>query len=217
MFISKLTLNLLNRQVRSEINSPYQMHRTLLKAFTSNDKILTSRLLFRIENITKNSISNGIDVIVQNLDQKPDWSKLTVSDDYLINEPLTKEFDFSIIQLGLYKFRLRANPCVKRNGKRIGIYTEESQTDWLKRKCVDNGFKLIYSHGSDFSIGSKSKTENMNKESESNKSDIYHLGVDFEGVLAIIDKEKAISALEKGIGSAKAFGFGLMTIAKADY
>lgn len=211
MYLSKLTLNLRNRQVRSEITSPYEMHRTISKAFASNDSATDNRMLFRIESNPKNNISSGINVLVQSSDTEPDWSKLTVDENYFLAEPLTKYVDLSKLASGLYKFKLIANPTIKRNGKRFGLYKEEEQIEWFKRKGEHHGFEPIYLHCSDFTIGNKSKTANMKE--DVNKSDIYHLGVSYEGVLKVTNPEEVIKAMLAGIGSAKAFGFGLLTIA----
>ena len=41
----------------------------------------------------------------------------------------------------------------------------------------------------------------------------YHGGVQFRGVLEVTDPVKFAQAHSKGIGSAKAFGFGLLLLA----
>jgi CRISPR system Cascade subunit CasE len=44
---------------------------------------------------------------------------------------------------------------------------------------------------------------------------IKHLAVKYEGLLQIIDPDKFTKTFIKGIGSAKAFGFGLLSLAKS--
>ena len=215
MYLSKLTLNLYNKQARREIASPYEMHRTLAKAFAQNGDFAGNRMLFRIEAPQNNSISSGIDVIVQSRNIDPVWDNLTVKGDYFLNEPQTKKVNLGNLPVGIYKFRLIANPTIKKNGKRFGLYKEEEQLDWLKRKGRQHGFEPVFVNCSGFTIGSKSKTNKMEQD-KAKKSDIYHFGVTFEGVIKINDASKAIEALLSGIGSAKAFGFGLLTVARIE-
>ena len=99
-----------------------------------------------------------------------------------------------------------ANPTKKVEGKRIGMYNEEKQYEWLKRRAELGGFTLIHA-----SINKKEElTAKVNKKSKI----MTFSGVQFEGVLQIIDPEKFKMSLKNGIGSGKAFGFGLLSIAK---
>ena len=43
---------------------------------------------------------------------------------------------------------------------------------------------------------------------------IQHLGVQFDGILKVTHEEIFLKTLIKGLGSAKAFGFGLLSLAK---
>ncbi len=211
MYLSKLTLNVRNRQVRSEVASPYEMHRTLAKAFPFSED---NRILFRIE-VSKNmGISSGLTVLVQSSSIEPKWEDLTISSDYFLTEPQTKKVNLKPVSPGIYKFKLIANPTVKRNGKRYGLYKEEDQIEWFKRKAKLHGFEPLFINCSGFTIGSKAKTAKMI--GESHKFNIYHFGVSYEGVLKITNPDKMHGALISGIGSAKAFGFGLLTIARVD-
>ncbi|MDT3741233.1 MAG: type I-E CRISPR-associated protein Cas6/Cse3/CasE [Candidatus Kapabacteria bacterium] len=212
MNLSKLTLNLKNRQVRNEINSPYELHRTLTKAFVLNGVLEENRILFRIESAKKMGFSAGKEVLVQSRTVEPDWRNLSIPDDYFLSPPQTKQIDLTKLDSGFYQFKLIANPTVKKNGRRVGLYSEDEHNEWLKRKGTQHGFEPVYINCSDFEIGSKTKTEDPKNELK--KSDIYHIGVTFEGILKIIDSGKVISSLHSGIGSAKAFGFGLLTIAR---
>lgn len=214
MNLSKLTLNLRCSQVRAEIAKPYEMHRSLLKAFTQNGNLAQNRILFRIESPEQNNISAGIDVLVQSQNLEPDWNNLTVKENYFLIAPQTKKVNITTLPKGLYKFKLVANPTIKRNGKRFGLYKEEEQIQWFKRNGLQHGFEPVFLNCSDFTIGSKSKTFKM--KDEILKSEIYHYGVSFQGILRVSDSDKIIKALQSGIGSAKAFGFGLLTIARAD-
>ncbi len=106
---------------------------------------------------------------------------------------------------------------------KTGIYDEREQLKWLNRRGNDHGFQLI-----------KATTRNTNEESgfynpvyasqgriqashKKNKGTgaeykIKHFAVNFKGVLCITDEEKFKKVYASGIGSAKAFGCGLLLI-----
>jgi len=215
MYLTKLTLNLKNKQVRSEINSPYELHRTILKAFSHDPNFNQNKILFRIEKPKYNSIQSGIEILVQSKNIMPIWSNLTVKQNYFLTEPKTKQIQLKQLPITTYLFKLTANPTIKRNGKRYALYKENDQIQWLIKKGIQHGFKPIYLNCSNFTIGNKSKTKNLTQQ-QLRKSDIYHFGVNYTGAIQITDPEKALNALLNGIGPAKAFGFGLLTIAKND-
>ena len=47
------------------------------------------------------------------------------------------------------------------------------------------------------------------------KHETHFLAVQFDGVLQVTDPDKLVAAVETGIGSAKGFGFGLLSLAPA--
>lgn len=46
------------------------------------------------------------------------------------------------------------------------------------------------------------------------KQNIPHFGVRFDGLLCVTDPETLVEAVRQGIGPAKAFGFGLLSLAR---
>jgi CRISPR system Cascade subunit CasE len=106
----------------------------------------------------------------------------------------------------MFKFRLLANPTVKRNGKRVGLRSDAEQLDWIARKSDLSGFTLgrIINIPKDDVVGRKS----------SSGEDIVLTSVLFEGTLRVDDPTSFRDSLECGIGSGKAFGFGLLSLAR---
>lgn len=205
MYLSKLTLNISSYRVQKELSNPYQLHRTIMRAFPDNLNKLKDdgRILFRIERYTKNPNPS---VLVQS-SICPDWSFLLEDKDYLIKSPLFKQFNYPNFSKGnKYWFRLYTNPTKKSDKKRVGMYKENEQYEWLKRKAEKGGFNIIH-----VNIIRKEKiTASTNKKSRKMTFD----GAQFEGVLEILNPEKFKLELSNGIGSGKAFGFGLLSIAK---
>jgi CRISPR system Cascade subunit CasE len=107
---------------------------------------------------------------------------------------------------------------------RIGIYDEEEQIQWLKKKAFnsdkpesDHGFEILKAEIKNLddkielrdSIFSGAVEINMAKKGD---EDISFLSVDYSGILKVTDPEKFTAALTTGIGRAKAFGCGLLLI-----
>lgn len=120
----------------------------------------------------------------------------------------TRELTPTFVSCPRYRFQLRANPTKRDNAtrKRLALRTAQEQSAWLQRKASQSGFVVdedslrIIPEGREwFHIDSRNQGG-------------FHHSVEFEGVLAVIDRQAFQSALSKGIGSAKGFGFGLLAV-----
>jgi CRISPR system Cascade subunit CasE len=108
-------------------------------------------------------------------------------------------------------FRLRANPTIKKvrrdengnrlNSNRVPLVHEDKQLAWLEVKAEQSGFRLLEAN-----ITPEGKQNDYHK-----KLTIYTILVN--GRLQITDSEKFNTALRQGIGPAKAFGCGLLSLA----
>lgn len=225
MYLSRLTLNPRNAQVRAELAHPYQMHRTLSRAFppdtfhrarSADD---TAGLLFRVDETPRDNI---ITVLVQS-QIAPDWTYLNDARDarghtYLLRPPESKPFDVKFVAGQRLAFRLRANPTKRlgksageRQGNRVGIYDEKEQLAWLQRKAEQGGFRLIR-----VIVSRAEYIENRQAiQREHQTHDLKLFAVQFDGILQVVDPERLRATLGQGIGSGKAFGFGLLSLAPA--
>jgi len=215
MYLSRLILNPRNRRVQKEVAQPYQMHRSLMKAFPDNLKPGDERVLFRLEAHPR---TGALTLLVQSL-TLPDWSWLAESNarGYLlpVNEPnpAVKSFDLNLAPGQVLAFRLRANPTVKRRfddetHKRVGIYGEEKQIEWLKRKGEQGGFHVlsVRTNNQDTINGYIRRDEERHK--------LKLLAVQFDGLLQVSDPDRLRETVRQGVGSGKALGFGLLSLAR---
>jgi CRISPR system Cascade subunit CasE len=229
IYLSRLSINPRNAQVRNELAHPYEMHRTLLRAFPAGkfgmrrDKDEAAGVLFRVD---ENPREDVIAVLVQSK-IAPDWSFLNAVKDvhgqaYLLCPPESKQVDLKLALGQTLAFRLRANPTKRLGklagddqGKRVGIYGEEEQLKWLREKIEGNEHRQLAGglHLLRVQISQKERIENPKAINRAERShDLKLLAVQFDGVLEVVDKDKAIRTIEQGIGSAKGFGFGLLSI-----
>lgn len=203
MFLSRLTLNAQHKRTRSEVDRPYEMHRTLSKAW---DDLEDARVLFRPDCDKAGVVS----VIVQSL-MEPDWSRLDVPKNYLRDYDGPKEMKLGGLKAGQnLKFRLRCNPSKKvgqksdpEYGKRRALTTKDEIFAWLGRKAEISGFK-VKDAAFDRVYWFHSKGGVQNKPLG---------GIVFDGILEVTNSEDLRQAVETGIGPAKSFGFGLLSLA----
>ena len=115
-----------------------------------------------------------------------------------------------------YVFQLCANPTKKvavqnldgthkKNGRRVPLGTREELIGWIKRKGEEGGFAVDEDTLRTFSRG--------REYFEKNGVRGLHSAVEFQGMLSVSDPAKLHETFTHGIGSAKAFGFGLLVIA----
>jgi CRISPR system Cascade subunit CasE len=240
LYLSRIHLNPHSRQVLSELTYPYEMHRTLLRAFASSaeDNVTLRQhcnVLFRVEN---DNMAGPITLLVQST-KKPDWSFLDNLDRYLWQSGSASAqgcknilpFLQSFKQEQIFTFRLRANPTRRiarkddpMKGKRVELALEKDQLAWLVRKGNTGGFEIPAQHSTDTEentlpvICARAATERKvygRKRREGKAHRITQAAVLFEGLLKITDAEAFLNTLTTGIGSAKAFGFGLLSLAPA--
>ena len=148
MYLSRLILNPRNRRVQREVAQPYQMHRTLMRAFPDDLKEGHERVLFRLEQ----GRNGALTLLVQSW-TLPDWSCLALPEfrGYLLPvgepNPAVKSFDLDLAPGQTLAFRLRANPTARRTfedkKRRVGIYDEQEQHAWLGRKGELGGFRIV--------------------------------------------------------------------------
>ena len=222
MYLSKLLLNPRNQAARRDASSPYELHRTLARAFPTPDGThyrAAAQVLFRSElrvGTSGNPLAPTLEVLVQS-SQEPIWKELPTN--YLVSSPSTKVVQLSLSTGQECAFRLVANPTrkVKRlnhsQGKRVALpdfTTEEGPTparSWLDRQGKQHGFQVL------FVLTEASWIGKRDAESAS-KSDLSIYRVRYEGLLRITDAQSLTEAITQGIGPAKAFGCGLLSLAK---
>ncbi|MBW1988644.1 MAG: type I-E CRISPR-associated protein Cas6/Cse3/CasE [Deltaproteobacteria bacterium] len=221
MYLSQLILEHppRSRALRRDLAFPYQMHKTLSRAFADQGQ----RVLFRLD-----SPRRGAPRVLVQSEQEPDWSFLGHMPGYA-SRVTAKPFvpDFSPGQL--LRFRLRANPTKKvgtsskaqrlagkkNNGQRLALLMEEDQRDWLARKAAAGGFVV---NPAAVWISREDSPRYMVKGwqgANGNKRKLSLFSVLFEGYLQVRDPGEFVSTLRSGIGPGKGLGFGLLSLAPA--
>ena len=214
MYLSKLTLNPHNRQVQRELANPYQLHRTIMSGFPETLPE-NERVLHRLEIDPR---SGEVSLLVQSV-HRPDWKPLLEAGQshYMSELPQgPKQFQPDLPVDTILRFRLTANPTVKTRSHRdpekktrVPIVHEDKQLAWLERKGEQHGFRVI-----NVQIGKEDTVQDWIRRKGDKHRLQLHI-VQFDGILQVADADKFVKALASGIGPAKAFGCGLLSIAPA--
>lgn len=140
-------------------------------------------------------------------------------------------------------FSLKANPTrkvgtslkcereegkAKSNGRRVFIADPEEQMEWLRRKATLGGFELltirrtpdvpdadVAPEGRMYGHRTKTGPESRAGNGKTAGNELVFGSARFTGHLRITDRERFLNTITRGIGSGKAYGFGLLSLAPA--
>jgi len=210
VYLSSLILNPRSRNARHDLADVYEMHRTVMRAFADRSEGGAGSLLWRVDQ-ERRSLSCSL--LVQS-SQQPDWSAIQskwpnyFSESGLDGQPSMRtrkipEWRFQIGQELV--FRLRANPTVKRDGNRHGLQKEDAQLGWIGRKASQHGFSVT-------GLAVIAEPSRVGKKGGGHK--MTFVSALFTGRLQVTDPLSFRDAVGSGIGTAKAFGFGLLSLAR---
>ena len=220
--LSRLTFDPRRAETWRDVRHPYEMHRTILKAFGT--RAGESGVLFRIENPDENPF-----VLVQSV-ARPDWS---LAGDHLCAEG-PKEVRLALAQGDRFRFRLLARPSKKtadvRNdkgqGKRVDLRDPDEILKWIheegegRRSRTDperwlkepQGFRVLDVEPTEVSLVTRSVTGQALGAREKGGS---FRAVRYDGVLEVTDAVAFETVVRTGLGPQKAFGFGLLSVGRA--
>ena len=210
MFLTQFILDPQSRQVQRELANRYELHRTLTAQFPAL-KREDIGLLYRLE-MPEGYQYSAIKLLVQTR-VEPCWDNLWHKG-LLLEVPEVKAFDIPSTVGEMFYFRLVANPTVRRKqaagekGQRVGLYKSGEQEAWLKRKAEGAGFEVLALRLRDLGM------IESRKQTSGRTYVIQHQAVQFEGGLQVSDPDRFRRTIIHGMGRAKAFGFGLLSLAK---
>lgn len=200
MYLSRVELNISNRETMRAIVSPKIFHGAVENSFDGNRR----RKLWRIDNL------NGRKYILILSEDIPNLETFAVKFGFE-GKYETKDYSSLLNKIsngGIWHFRLTANPVVKSDGKVMAHVGSYYQKKWLLDRAEskgfllnDNDFQIVYSTWYDFY-----------KKSGDGSCRVRMMSVTFEGVLQVTDAEKFKEILCCGIGREKAYGQGLITV-----
>lgn len=220
MFLHRIHLDPRCREARRDLSDPYQLHSTLCRAFCEPDKKCPEgEVLWRLE---PEADSTGSPRILVQSRTAPNWAGIGVQGWLAKADPavdLKDRLKLNALKVGQrFRFRLRANPCVTRNSKRLGLLRPEEQEKWIERKGAQHGFSLPQLASFDLSALSQERIDVRisqgqmlrGKQHAGNGIRIY--SVLYDGIATVTETERFRAALQSGIGHGKVMGLGLLSV-----
>ncbi len=112
----------------------------------------------------------------------------------------------NFLNYNFYKFEIKVNPTMRQNKsrRRIGIYKESDLKNYIERKANSSGFVIEEK--------SLSFLPPISEFFYKNKKRGKHISVVFKGILKVTDRNLFVNSFNKGIGSAKSFGYGMIIL-----
>jgi CRISPR system Cascade subunit CasE len=201
MYLSKILVSGL------ACRNPYEIHRALWKVFPEDGEAARD-FLFRVER----SERNQAEILMQSSRQPQGFSKT-------VRVLACREYPLSLYGGQRLRFLLLANPVKTINDEagrrnregepkkcRVPLVRDEEQRLWMKRK---------FQHAASLEslIIDRAVPLRFRKSKENRVGKIQP--VFFKGILKVEDPEALVRLVSGGIGPAKAFGCGLLSIAPA--
>jgi CRISPR system Cascade subunit CasE len=227
MYLTRAFLDPTSREVQADLRNPEGLHKTVMRAFPDDgsssprssqavlfrlDSERDDRVVLLIQSVTEPKLEHWPASYVLDFGTDLDLAFSNVGDNPAVRNV---EAEHAAIRVGArYAFRLRANTTRKidtksapdgtrRHGRRVPVRGEDGRREWLARHAAKAGFS--------FDDGTLVITEVPASGGVGGKK-ITVAGAVFEGILQVLDVETFRSALVTGIGPAKAYGFGLLSV-----
>ncbi|CAN1570122.1 casE_Cse3, CRISPR-associated protein Cas6/Cse3/CasE, subtype I-E/ECOLI [Mycobacteriaceae bacterium] len=213
MFLTRLTLEPTAYRAARLLRDTQQLHAAIAASFPDGPG---GRLLWRIEPVDR---SGQIQILVASPGGPTEselWERITTPD-----RAQTRPYGPLLDRLAKgdrYRFRTTLNPVRTHNGKHTPIFDRSAQTVWVATKLGANGVSLN-AHSPDLDADEPdvqiTATSSDRFTRAGSPGTIELLKVTFDGSLTVTDPEKLRHALCNGIGRAKGYGCGMLTLAPA--
>jgi CRISPR system Cascade subunit CasE len=216
MYFTRIEVDANRRASRRVLSSPHLLHGAVTSCFPRS--VDPGRVLWRIDerpNGTYLYLLSGDEPDATGFVEEHGWPRA----ESWQPRPYQPVLD-AIVDGRAFSFRLRANPV--RNvrpddggdgrvrGKRVGHVTASQQLGWLHDRAGGWGFFL-----GDVDAATAQVVERRVWTFPRHGRRVTVAMATFEGVLTVTDSELLRSNLATGMGPAKAYGCGLMTLAPA--
>lgn len=231
-YLSRIWLNPLRTATQRLLNNPHRLHATVLGGLSRQP--VTERVLWRLER--DNPHRAAVLVLTQST---PSWEHLIEQAGWpAADEPqaMTKSYQPLLDRIAAgaeFAFRLLANPVQstrtpqrpspaqrsrlaatdRPRGARVAHRTATHQLDWFTTRVTTWGFDIPHTTAGapDLRLAARDRLV-FTKNTDARHTVTLHTAT-YEGRLRINDADLARTSLLNGVGHARAYGCGLITLA----
>lgn len=220
MFLTRVQLNSARAGTRKLLSSPQVGHAAVMAAFPPAPASGNGRVLWRID---RRDTEIALYVVSPT---EPDFTHVVEQAGWPTTTAwATRKYQPLLDNLThgqQWHFRLTANPVRSAmdrtteapltRGKRTGL-TADDQMSWLQGRANDNGFRLGTCRSPQGDIPDATVTHRSTLRFRRGPATVTLSTATYEGILIVTDPLKLQAALVNGIGRAKGYGCGLLTLA----
>ena len=218
MYLTRFEINTARRGARELLSSAQKLHAAVLAGFppSQREPEADGRVLWRID---QHQHSTALYIASP---YRPDLTHLVESAGW----PSTHGWDTrsylplldALTEGDQWHFRLTANPVHavrkspdEKRGRRCGHVTGTQQTQWLLDRAERSGFTISVGQHDEPDVAVRDRrTERFSRKGRT----VTLSTATFEGTLVVTDPKTLRHSLAHGIGPAKGFGCGLLTLAR---
>lgn len=225
MYLSRFRFNTARMGARRILASPRHLHAAVLHAFPEPELLQSdeARILWRLDRDSRHSallyIASPEEPDLTHLVEQAGWPARGI-----VGGWDTRPYDklLAALERGQqWAFRLTANPVhyvrksPDRPKQRLAHVTAEQQLKWLLDRCGRHGFTVAEKADGEPNamVHGRSWLQFDKKEQ---RRQVSIRAATFDGVLTVEEPEALRYALVRGIGKAKAYGCGMLTLAPPD-
>lgn len=219
MYLTRFRLNPARRGARKLLASPQAMHAAVRAAFADPDDHQRdgARTLWRLD-----ASGPGTVYLYLVSPGRPDLTHLVEQAGWPTTDTwVAREYDGLLDSLRVdqrWAFRLTANPTHSgrkspeaKETQRFGYLRPEEQAQWLLERANRHGFAVaVQRDGAPNLAVSHRQTLTFKRGMET----VTLTTATYDGILEVTDTETFRQALTGGVGAAKAYGCGLLTLAR---
>ncbi|MFI2105683.1 type I-E CRISPR-associated protein Cas6/Cse3/CasE [Isoptericola sp. NPDC019693] len=207
MYLSRIQINPARRGARKLLGSPQAMHAAVLASFPQSDEE-RGRVLWRVD---RDGPRTWVYVVSA---PAPDFAHVVEQAGWPTTQSTwaVRSYEPLLERLAAgqeWAFRLTANPTHTREGKRYAHVTVAQQLDWLLTRTAGWGFDV---RGRDDARDLVVHDRRVDRFPRSGRT-VTIAKATFDGVLTVVDPDALRAAMTHGVGPAKGYGCGLLTLA----
>ncbi|WP_166851578.1 type I-E CRISPR-associated protein Cas6/Cse3/CasE [Isoptericola sp. BMS4] len=207
MYLSRIQINPVRRGGRKLLGSPQAMHAAVLAAFPQADEE-RGRVLWRVD---RDGPRTWLYVVSG---PEPDFAHVVEQAGWPTTQSTWAVRPYGALLGRLeagqtWAFRLTANPTRTSGGKRYGHVTAAQQQEWLLSRAAGWGFAVRGGTGAPDVVVHDRRVDRFQRSGRT----VTIAKATFDGLMTVADADALRSALAHGVGPAKGYGCGLLTLA----
>lgn len=219
MYLTRMSLNGARRGARKLLSSPQAMHAAVLSSFPPGASQESGRVLWRLDrndNALALYVSSSRRPDLTHVIEQAGWPSLNETWQTVDISPFLGRLEAG----QRWAFRVTGNPThavregERGRGKVMAHVTVDQQIGWLLQKAERHGFVVPSNVFDEPELRLHDRrVHRFARRSDGAERTVVLGTATFDGVLEVVDPEALRAAIVDGIGRAKGYGCGLLTLA----